>query len=107
MAQDSGAPGKAEAGGRCSMQEPGVTVIISITPQSRASLAAAARLSPRQCQAKLASFFKSLGAARVLDLEAARDLALLETAADFVARYRSREAASQLSAGMQALYIIQ
>lgn len=72
-----------------------MTVIISISAQSRASLAAAAGLTPRQCQAKLVSFFKKLGAARVLDLDAARDVALLETASDFVARYRSREPSQQ------------
>lgn len=74
---------------------PDISVIISISPQSRASLAVAAGLSPWQCQARLVAFFKALGASRVLDLEAARDIALLETAADFVARYQAREVASQ------------
>jgi len=75
-------------------------VIVSVSPQSRASLAARHGLTPGQAQRKLAALFRGLGAAHVLDLGLARDMALLEAAAEFVARYRARaEAAQRLAAG--------
>ena len=71
-----------------------------MSPQSRASLAARHGLTPGQAQRKLAALFRALGAAHVLDLGLARDMALLEAAAEFVARYRARaEAAQRLAAG--------
>ncbi len=88
----------------CNVQDPAVTVIVSVSPQSRASLAARHGLTPGQAQRKLATLFRGLGAAHVLDLGLARDMALLETAAEFVARYRARaEAAQRLSAGAHTL----
>ena len=85
-------------------QDPAATVIVSVSPQSRASLAARQGLTPGQAQRKLAALFRGLGAAHVLDLGLARDMALLEAAAEFVARYRARaEAAQRLSAGAHHL----
>ena len=76
-------------------QDPAATVIISVSPQSRASLAARHGLTPAHAQRKLAALFRGLGAAHVLDLGLARDMALLEAAAEFVARYRERADAAQ------------
>lgn len=72
----------------CLMQEPGVTVIVSVSPQSRASLAEAAGLTPQQVLRRLTGFFRNLGVALVLDTTASRDFSLAETAAEFVHRYR-------------------
>ncbi len=70
------------------LQEQGTTVIVSVSPQSRASLAEANGVTSWQVQRRLAAFFTRLGAAAVLDTAASRDLSLEETAAEFVHRYR-------------------
>ncbi|KAI8081275.1 iron hydrogenase, partial [Halteromyces radiatus] len=65
------------------------TIIISISPQSRASLAAKYRLSMLQVHKRLVTFFKQhLGAHHVFDIAYARDLSLVETAKEFIERYR-------------------
>ncbi|KAK9826721.1 hypothetical protein WJX81_001163 [Elliptochloris bilobata] len=71
------------------LASPGVAVVVSISPQSRAALAALHGLPPAAAQARLAAFLKALGVRMVLDASAGRDLALLEAAAEFVARYRA------------------
>ena len=76
-------------------QDLAATVIVSVSPQSRASLAARHGLTPSQCQRKLAALFRGQGAAHVLDLGLARDMALLEAAAEFVARHRARADGAQ------------
>ena len=68
----------------------GKTVIVSVSPQSRASLAVFYGLSPSETAGKLTHFLKSLGASFVLDTSASRDIALLETAQEFVARYKAK-----------------
>ncbi|KAG0264230.1 hypothetical protein DFQ27_001349 [Actinomortierella ambigua] len=65
------------------------TVVVSISPQTRASFAAKYNLSPLQVARKLTWFFKNLGVHSVFDTTFSRDLALLETAREFVARYRT------------------
>ncbi|GFH08929.1 iron hydrogenase [Haematococcus lacustris] len=58
------------------MQEPGTTVVITISAQSRSALAAFYGLSPGETQQRLAAWLASRGVAAVLDLGTARDMAL-------------------------------
>lgn len=55
------------------------------------SLAIRYNLSPNDCAAKLAQYFKQLGADMVVDMTIADDLALLESQKEFIRRYRSTE----------------
>lgn len=65
------------------------TVVVSISPQSRASLGAKYNMSPIQVHRRLISFFKHhLGAHHVFDTSFSRDLSLVESAREFVERYR-------------------
>ena len=63
-------------------------VVVTVAPQSRASLARVAGLSALEAAQRLTGFFKSIGVARVLDAAAARDVSLLETGEEFIARWR-------------------
>ncbi|RCI00018.1 hypothetical protein CU097_013230 [Rhizopus azygosporus] len=64
-------------------------IIISISPQSRASLAAKYQLTPIQVQYRLVHFFKNiLGVHHVFDIAFTQDLSLVETAREFVDRFR-------------------
>lgn len=63
-------------------------VVVSLSPQSRAALAAHFELTPLQAFRKLTGFLRSLGVAAVLDTSCSRDVSLLETCAEFVSRYR-------------------
>ncbi|CAM8929839.1 unnamed protein product [Rhodiola kirilowii] len=64
-------------------------VIISLSPQSRAALAVQSGLSSHQVFKKLTTFFKSLGVKDVYDTSCSRDIALIESCNEFVARYRN------------------
>ncbi|KAL3144424.1 hypothetical protein ABBQ32_004170 [Trebouxia sp. C0010 RCD-2024] len=66
------------------------SVIVSVSPQSRASLGVLHKQSPVETAGKLAHFLKSLGAKLVLDTASSRDIALLETAQEFLARYTAK-----------------
>ena len=66
------------------------TVIVSVSPQSRASLGVLHQQSPAETAGKLAHFLKSLGAKLVLDTTSSRDIALLEAAQEFLARYTAK-----------------
>ncbi|BDA43699.1 Cytosolic iron-sulfur assembly component 3 [Coccomyxa sp. Obi] len=72
------------------LADPETAVVVSISPQSRAALAAFYGLSPAEALQKLTGFFKGLGVKAVLDTSTGRDFALLEAAAEFVQRYRTR-----------------
>lgn len=76
-------------------------MVVSISPQSRAALAAFYGLSPAETLQKLTGFFKGLGVRAVLDTSTGRDFALLETAAEFVERYR--ETHPELAGGILCL----
>lgn len=69
----------------------GKAVIVSISPQSRASLAAHFGLSSLQAFKKLTTFFKSLGVKAVFDTSCSRDLALVEACNEFLARYKQTQ----------------
>ncbi|PSC72354.1 cytosolic Fe-S cluster assembly factor narfl [Micractinium conductrix] len=79
-------------------------VVVSLSPQSVSALAALHGLPAGECAARLAAFLRGLGARAVLDLGAARHLALAEAAAEFVARFRAspRGAATLAAAGAAA-----
>jgi iron only hydrogenase large subunit-like protein len=80
------------------LAEPGTIVVVSVSPQSRAALAAYYGLPPAEALHRLTGFFRGLGVRAVLDTSVGRDLALLEAAAEFVRRYREThpELAGQL-----------
>ncbi|KAG0478782.1 hypothetical protein HPP92_013501 [Vanilla planifolia] len=63
-------------------------VIVSVSPQSRASLAAHFKLSPIQVLRKLTAFFKSLGVKAVFDTSCSRDMSLVESCNEFITRYK-------------------
>lgn len=66
------------------------TVVVSLSPQSIASLAAKHGLSVDVTARRLASFLKSLGVNYVFDTVFAREFALRESAAELVRRYKVR-----------------
>ncbi|XP_057416884.1 protein NAR1 [Lotus japonicus] len=69
----------------------GKTVIVSLSPQSRASIAVHFGISPLQAFKKLTRFFKSLGVKAIFDTSCSRDLTLVESCVEFVTRYRQSQ----------------
>ncbi|ORY48185.1 iron hydrogenase, partial [Rhizoclosmatium globosum] len=65
------------------------TIVITLSPQSRASFAAKYNLSPLSVHQRLYGFFTKLGCDHVVDASFARDFSLIESAREFVRRYRS------------------
>ncbi|KAJ3027531.1 UNVERIFIED_CONTAM: hypothetical protein HDU68_003662 [Siphonaria sp. JEL0065] len=65
------------------------TIVITLSPQSRASFAAKYNLSPLSVHKKLLGFFTGLGCHYMVDASFARDFALIESAREFVRRFRS------------------
>ncbi|XWS12951.1 hypothetical protein CRYUN_Cryun37aG0133900 [Craigia yunnanensis] len=70
----------------------GKAVIVSLSPQSRASLAAHFGIPPLQVFKKLTTFLKSLGVKAVFDTSCSRDLTLIESCNEFIARYKQSQA---------------
>ncbi|GFP80483.1 cytosolic fe-s cluster assembly factor narfl [Phtheirospermum japonicum] len=66
----------------------GKAVIVSVSPQSRASLAVHFGVSPLQVFKKLTALLKSFGVRAVFDTSSSRDLALIEACNEFLARYK-------------------
>ncbi|KAJ6912331.1 protein NAR1-like [Populus alba x Populus x berolinensis] len=69
----------------------GKAIIVSLSPQSRASLAVYFGISPLQVFKKLTTFFKSLGVKAVFDTSCSRDLTLVETCNEFLCRYKQSQ----------------
>ncbi|KAJ3048070.1 hypothetical protein HK097_010911 [Rhizophlyctis rosea] len=67
------------------------TIIISISPQSRASIASKYHLTPLQTHKRLLHFFTKLGCHHTFDTSFSRDFSLLESAKEFVRRYRKHD----------------
>mmetsp|Transcript_4086 Transcript_4086/g.11532 ORF Transcript_4086/g.11532 Transcript_4086/m.11532 type:complete len:508 (+) Transcript_4086:279-1802(+) len=67
----------------------GTTTVVSLSPQTRSSLAVYYGLSPSEAASRLAGFLKSLGVLAVLDISSARDISLMEAAAEFCHRFRA------------------
>ncbi|XP_028914478.1 cytosolic iron-sulfur assembly component 3 [Ornithorhynchus anatinus] len=76
-------------------------VVVSISPQSRASLGARFELTPLETARKLTAFFQSLGVHHVFDTTFSRNFSLLESQREFVARFR-RHSASEPALPMLA-----
>ncbi|XP_020136972.1 cytosolic iron-sulfur assembly component 3 [Microcebus murinus] len=70
-------------------------VVVSVSPQSRASLAARLQLSPTDTARKLTSFFKRLGVHLVFDTAFSRNFSLLESQREFVRRFRGQADSAQ------------
>ncbi|KAK2652731.1 hypothetical protein Ddye_012587 [Dipteronia dyeriana] len=70
----------------------GKAVIVSLSPQSRASLAVHFGLSPLQVFKKLTTLLKSLGVKAVFDISCSRDITLIETCNEFITRYKLSQA---------------
>ncbi|CAN9505871.1 unnamed protein product [Ophioblennius macclurei] len=66
-------------------------VIVSVSPQSRASLAAHFDLSSSEAGKRLTSFFKNLGVHHVFDTGFSRTFSLLESQREFVERFQRKE----------------
>eukprot|EP00058_Branchiostoma_floridae_P010022 XP_002595510.1 hypothetical protein BRAFLDRAFT_118961 [Branchiostoma floridae] len=71
-------------------------VVISISPQSRTSLAARYSLSSLETARKLTGFFKQLGAHYVFDTTFTRDFSLQESQREFVQRFQGNDASAPL-----------
>ncbi|KAJ7967817.1 Cytosolic Fe-S cluster assembly factor narfl [Quillaja saponaria] len=69
----------------------GKTVIVSLSPQSRASLAVHFGITPIQVLKKITTFFKFLGVKAVFDTSCSRDLTLLESCNEFITRYQQSQ----------------
>ncbi|XP_020532603.1 protein NAR1 isoform X2 [Jatropha curcas] len=69
----------------------GKAVVVSLSPQSRASLAVHFGISPLQVFKKLTTFFKSIGVKAVFDTSVSRDLTLIETCNEFITRYKQSQ----------------
>nr|XP_022317443.1 cytosolic Fe-S cluster assembly factor narfl-like isoform X1 [Crassostrea virginica]XP_022317444.1 cytosolic Fe-S cluster assembly factor narfl-like isoform X1 [Crassostrea virginica] len=66
-------------------------VVVSLSPQSRASLATKYQLSSEEAHQKLSGFFKKLGVHHVFDTTFSRNFSLLESCREFVRRYYEGE----------------
>ncbi|TNM97341.1 hypothetical protein fugu_015497 [Takifugu bimaculatus] len=66
-------------------------VVVSVSPQSRASLAARYDLSSTEAGRRLTSFFKGLGVHHVFDTTFSRTFSLLESQREFVERFQRKE----------------
>ncbi|XP_048188420.1 cytosolic iron-sulfur assembly component 3 isoform X2 [Perognathus longimembris pacificus] len=65
-------------------------VVVSISPQSTASLAVRFQLNPTDTARKLTSFFKKIGVHYVFDTAFSRNFSLLESQREFVRRFRGQ-----------------
>ncbi|KAM4025216.1 cytosolic iron-sulfur assembly component 3 [Anomaloglossus baeobatrachus] len=66
-------------------------VVVSISPQSRASLATKFNLNIQETAQKLTAFFKQLGVHYVFDTSFSRNFSLLESQREFIQRYKRRQ----------------
>ncbi|KAJ7989715.1 hypothetical protein DPEC_G00307400 [Dallia pectoralis] len=66
-------------------------VVVSVSPQSRASLAARYSLSSSEAGRRLTGFFKGLGVRYVFDTSFSRSFSLLESQREFIERFRRRD----------------
>lgn len=66
----------------------GKDVVVSLSPQSRASIAVHYGISPLRVFKKLTAFLKSLGVKAVFDTSCSRDIVLIEACNEFVNRFK-------------------
>ena len=67
------------------------TFVLTLSPQSVASMAANSKLSMEEATLKLSGMFRSLGVSFVFDSSFARSFSLIETANDFISRFKAGE----------------
>lgn len=72
----------------------GKLVVVSLSVQPILSLAQKYNMAPEHVAKCLATFFKQLGADKVVEMSIAEDLSLLEAQNEFVERYRNKTATS-------------
>ncbi|XP_036395340.1 cytosolic Fe-S cluster assembly factor narfl isoform X1 [Megalops cyprinoides] len=68
-----------------------MVVVVSVSPQSRASLAARFNLSSTDAGRRLTTFFRNLGVHHVFDTGFSRTFSLLESQREFIERFQRRE----------------
>lgn len=83
--------------------DPSITVVVSLSPQSIVSLAAFYDIHPALCAARLTAALKSKGVAAVFDISWARDISLLESAAEFIHRCKSKTQRNDIHTSNQPL----
>ncbi|XP_069840171.1 cytosolic iron-sulfur assembly component 3 [Dendropsophus ebraccatus] len=66
-------------------------VVVSISPQSRASLATKFNLNIQEAAQKMTAFFKQLGVHYVFDTSFSRNFSLLESQREFIERYKRQQ----------------
>ena len=77
-------------------------VVVSVSPQSRASLARVGNLPLVEAAQRITGFFKSIGVAKVFDTTSARDISLLETAHEFCERFVAAKKQNSRNSGNDA-----
>ncbi|XP_014233180.1 probable cytosolic Fe-S cluster assembly factor AAEL012261 [Trichogramma pretiosum] len=70
-------------------------IVVSLSIQPILSLAERYKLSPDETALKLSGYFKSMGADVVLDMTVAEDFSLIESAKEFVERYKASKEGSK------------
>ncbi|GMH37843.1 hypothetical protein BSKO_05727 [Bryopsis sp. KO-2023] len=78
------------------LADPDVIVAISVSPQTRASIAAGFNISPAKALRFLSGFLRSLGADYVFDLTTARDFSLVQSGREFVERYKKNKVSNSV-----------
>ncbi|KAJ2358011.1 Cytosolic Fe-S cluster assembly factor nar1 [Coemansia sp. RSA 2618] len=73
------------------------TVVVTVSPQTRASLALKHQISTLSVAKKMTAILKSMGVDYVFDSAFARDITLIESAREFVERYRAAKECEGLS----------
>lgn len=71
------------------------TLVVSISPQSRASLAVKYNLDAETTAKKLTAFFHRLGVQFVLDTTLSREFSLIESQKEFINRYKAKDSESK------------
>ncbi|XP_054011192.1 probable cytosolic Fe-S cluster assembly factor GH10760 [Hylaeus anthracinus] len=72
-----------------------IFIVVSLSVQAILSIAERYSLKPKEAQQKLAGYFYQLGADTVLDMTVADDFALLESAKEFVERFKAAKDGSK------------
>ncbi|XP_013381963.1 cytosolic Fe-S cluster assembly factor narfl isoform X2 [Lingula anatina] len=67
------------------------TVVVSVCPQSRASLAAKYKIGIVEAAQRINGFFKRLGVDLVFDTSFSREFSLIESGKEFIRRYKARD----------------
>ncbi|XP_071813474.1 cytosolic Fe-S cluster assembly factor narfl-like [Apostichopus japonicus] len=84
------------AANKMQLPEKQMCVVVSISPQSKASLGAKFNLSMLETAKKLTGFFKDLGVHHVLDTTFSRNFSLVESGEEFLRRYKEKSAKGSL-----------